>query len=69
MQPVFRHFFFEKFRSPSKWYERRQAYTKSVALTSIVGYALGIGDRHIRNILISQETAEVVHIDFGENPL
>ncbi len=26
---------------------------------------MGLGDRHSQNILIDQETAEVVHIDLG----
>ncbi|CAG0918835.1 unnamed protein product [Notodromas monacha] len=65
IQPVFRYFFFENFRNPGKWFERRQAYTKSVAVSSIVGYILGLGDRHVNNILIDKRTAEVVHIDFG----
>uniref|UniRef100_A0A0E0JD53 Serine/threonine-protein kinase ATM n=1 Tax=Oryza punctata TaxID=4537 RepID=A0A0E0JD53_ORYPU len=30
-----------------------------------VGYIVGLGDRHSQNILIDQETAEVVHIDLG----
>lgn len=34
-------------------------------MSSIVGYVLGIGDRHSQNILVQQRTAEVVHIDFG----
>lgn len=34
-------------------------------MSSIVGYILGIGDRHAHNILVHQRTAEVVHIDFG----
>ena len=34
-------------------------------MSSIVGYVLGIGDRHAHNILVHQRTAEVVHIDFG----
>ncbi|XP_060585424.1 serine-protein kinase ATM-like [Ruditapes philippinarum] len=64
-QPVFRHFFFEKFTSPPVWFERRLAYTRSVATNSIVGYILGLGDRHIQNILIDCNTAELVHIDLG----
>ncbi|CAH1798625.1 unnamed protein product, partial [Owenia fusiformis] len=64
-QPVFRHFFFESFKEPSKWYERRLAYTHSVATNSIVGYILGLGDRHVQNILIDRHTAELVHIDLG----
>jgi serine-protein kinase ATM len=40
-------------------------YTRSVAVNSIVGHILGIGDRHGGNILIHKLTGEVVHIDFG----
>lgn len=36
-----------------------------MATTSIAGYILGLGDRHLSNILIDQLTAEVIHIDFG----
>jgi serine-protein kinase ATM len=31
----------------------------------MVGYILGIGDRHVQNILVDLNTAEVIHIDFG----
>jgi serine-protein kinase ATM len=31
----------------------------------MIGYILGLGDRHVQNILIDIKTAEVVHIDFG----
>lgn len=40
-------------------------YLSSVATTSMVGYILGIGDRHVQNILIDNYTAELIHIDFG----
>jgi hypothetical protein len=64
-QPAFRYFFMEKYSNPSLWVARRQAYTRSVAAASIVGYILGIGDRHSHNILIDEHSAEVIHIDFG----
>ena len=60
-----RHFFTEHFSDPSEWYERRLAYTRSVAASSIVGYILGLGDRHPYNILIDEQTAEMIHIDLG----
>ncbi|ETP45506.1 hypothetical protein F442_08117 [Phytophthora nicotianae P10297] len=63
--PVFHHFFLEKFPDAAVWYRRRLAYVQSAAVTSIVGYILGIGDRHSQNILIHEETGELVHIDFG----
>uniref|UniRef100_A0A8D2J9V7 non-specific serine/threonine protein kinase n=1 Tax=Varanus komodoensis TaxID=61221 RepID=A0A8D2J9V7_VARKO len=50
-QPVFRYFFMEKFLDPAVWFEKRLAYTRSVATSSIVGYILGLGDRHVQNIL------------------
>ena len=30
-----------------------------------VGYILGLGDRHVQNILVDCDTAELVHIDLG----
>ncbi|XP_030382015.1 serine/threonine-protein kinase ATM [Scaptodrosophila lebanonensis] len=65
IKPVFQYFFFEKFHVPGIWFEKRLAFTNSVATTSMVGYILGLGDRHLQNILLDQSTAEVVHIDFG----
>ncbi|XP_061781898.1 serine-protein kinase ATM [Nerophis lumbriciformis] len=64
-KPVFRYFCMERFLDPAVWMERRLAYTRSVATSSIVGYILGLGDRHIQNILIDEQTAELVHIDLG----
>lgn len=26
---------------------------------------MGLGDRHVNNILLDQETAEIIHIDLG----
>ena len=31
-----------------------------------VGYVVGLGDRHVQNILIDFITAELVHIDLGQ---
>ncbi|XP_026737951.1 serine-protein kinase ATM isoform X2 [Trichoplusia ni] len=64
-KPVFQYFFIEHYLDPVTWYERRLAYTKSVATSSMVGYILGLGDRHMYNILIDKKTAEVIHIDLG----
>eukprot|EP00624_Nannochloropsis_granulata_P002745 evm.model.NODE_23824_length_21681_cov_83.114159.1 len=63
--PAFRFFFLETFPDPALWYRKRLHYTRSVAVSSIVGYVLGIGDRHASNILVDQATAGLVHIDFG----
>ena len=64
-KPVMRHFFTEHRKDPQAWFEMRLHYSRSVAVTSIVGHILGLGDRHLSNILIDTITGEVVHIDLG----
>ncbi len=43
----------------------KEAYTTSVALTSMSGYIFGLGDRHAQNILLDLRSGEVIHIDLG----
>lgn len=64
-QPVFRYFFLEEWPDASDWFTHQLAYSHSTAVISIVGFILGLGDRHLSNILVDVHTAEVVHIDFG----
>ncbi|PWN51878.1 hypothetical protein IE53DRAFT_31757 [Violaceomyces palustris] len=64
-QPAFRHFFHEMHKSPQAWYAMRLNYTRSVSTTSISGHVLGLGDRHVSNILLDRSSGELVHIDFG----
>lgn len=45
--------------------EKRRAYGRSVAVASIAGYIIGLGDRHGSNVLLDAATAEVLHIDLG----
>ena len=65
LKPVFRYFFYENYNQPNLWQKKKQNYAKSVATSSIVGYIVGLGDRHVQNILIDTQTAEVIHIDLG----
>lgn len=64
-QPVFRYYFLESYPDPADWHARQLSYTRSCALMSIVGWMIGLGDRHLSNILIDSKTAELIHIDFG----
>ncbi|GET88168.1 phosphatidylinositol 3-kinase, putative [Leishmania tarentolae] len=50
-----------------QWLDRRTAFTVSLATMSMVGYVLGLGDRHLGNILISMSSGKIVHIDFGDS--
>ena len=48
------------------WLERRTNYTRSLAVMSMVGYILGLGDRHPSNIMLDRYSGKIVHIDFGD---
>lgn len=65
LPPVLHRFFLERFREPGAWFKARLAYTRSVAVNSMAGHIIGLGDRHASNILLDLTSAEVVHIDLG----
>jgi hypothetical protein len=48
-----------------EWWQKTKGYVRSTAVMSIIGYLLGLGDRHLDNILIDFSTGEVVHIDYN----
>ena len=55
-----------KSRSSEVWLSRRTNYTRSLATMSMVGYLLGLGDRHPSNITLDRLTGKCMHIDFGD---
>lgn len=55
-----------KSKSSECWLERRTNYTRSLAVMSMVGYILGLGDRHPSNLMLDRITGKVIHIDFGD---
>ncbi|ORZ13215.1 armadillo-type protein [Absidia repens] len=55
-----------KSRNSEAWLDRRTNYTRSLAVMSMVGYILGLGDRHPSNLMLHRLTGKVVHIDFGD---
>ncbi|XP_065530996.1 serine/threonine-protein kinase ATR isoform X2 [Lathamus discolor] len=63
--PLFHEWFLRTFPDPTSWYNSRSAYCRSVAVMSMVGYILGLGDRHGENILFDSLTGECVHVDFN----
>jgi len=64
IRPVLGSWFANHFPSPDLWYEARHNFVKSTAIWSIIGYIIGLGDRHGDNILVHQHTGEVTHVDF-----
>lgn len=58
--------FYLNSKGSEDWLERRTTYTRSLAVISMVGYILGLGDRHPNNFLISRNNGKIMHIDFGD---
>lgn len=48
------------------WCEKRSLYVRSLAVMSVIGYLIGIGDRHLSNLMINRSTGKICHIDFGD---
>ncbi|XP_054839454.1 serine/threonine-protein kinase ATR [Eublepharis macularius] len=63
--PIFHEWFLRTFPDPTSWYSSRSAYCRSTAVMSMVGYILGLGDRHGENILFDSLTGDCVHVDFN----
>ena len=40
--------------------------SRSLAVMSMVGYVLGLGDRHPSNLLLDRNSGKILHIDFGD---
>ena len=63
--PVLHYFFLERFFHPQQWFYSVTNFTSTLSISSIVGYIVGLGDRHLRNIMIDSTTGQLIHIDFG----
>lgn len=55
-----------KSQNSEVWLERRTNYTRSLATMSMVGYVLGLGDRHPSNLMLDRFSGKIMHIDFGD---
>lgn len=51
--------------SPEAFLYIRNGFIHSLAVISISGYVLGIGDRHMENFLVDKKSGELISIDFG----
>ena len=63
--PVFAEWFARNFPDPQTWWLARRAYVRTTAVMSMVGYLLGLGDRHAENIMFDSSSGDTVHVDLN----
>ncbi|CAO3569235.1 unnamed protein product [Mortierella alpina] len=51
--------------TPGEWWKKSVRFARSTAVMSMIGYVIGLGDRHLENILIDFKTGDLVHIDYN----
>ncbi|KAF9322855.1 Serine/threonine-protein kinase smg1, partial [Linnemannia elongata] len=51
--------------TPAEWWQKSVRFARSTAVMSMIGYVIGLGDRHLDNILIDFTTGDLVHIDYN----
>jgi phosphatidylinositol kinase/protein kinase (PI-3 family) len=59
-------FFWLKAQSAEAWLKQVNTFAISTGMTSIVGYVIGLGDRHPSNLLVDKASGQIIHIDFGD---
>ncbi|GJQ13147.1 hypothetical protein GpartN1_g4938.t1 [Galdieria partita] len=57
---------FLRSKNSEVWLAHRTMYTRSLATMSMVGFILGLGDRHPSNLLMEKGSGRIIHIDFGD---
>ena len=63
--PVFSRWFVNNFSDPQSWLMARMSYVYSTAVISMMGYIIGLGDRHLENINVDTKTGETFHVDMN----
>lgn len=51
--------------SATEWYKKSTSFARSLAVTSMIGYIIGLGDRHLDNMLVDFRSGEIIHIDYN----
>ncbi|ORZ38038.1 hypothetical protein BCR44DRAFT_1015824 [Catenaria anguillulae PL171] len=63
--PVLQEWFVDTFPTPDAWFNARLRFTRTCAVVSMIGFVIGLGDRHLENILMHVKTGDAVHVDFN----
>lgn len=59
-------FLLSQSKNSSHWIRRRLNFMASLASMNMVGYILGLGDRHLSNLMVEFSNCSLFHIDFGD---
>jgi len=62
--PTLQRWYRQSTVEPSEWFQKRLNFSRSQAIWCMLGYILGLGDRHGENILIDAVSGDLVHVDF-----
>ena len=62
---VFSNWFINNFPDPRSWFMARMSFVRSTAVMSMIGYIIGLGDRHLENINVDTTTGETFHVDMN----
>ncbi|TBU16923.1 protein kinase domain-containing protein [Ordospora colligata] len=63
--PRFYMWFYNNFSSPFNWLLARNNFTRTYAMMNIVGWFMGLGDRHAENIMFDSKTGDTIHVDLN----
>jgi serine/threonine-protein kinase ATR len=62
---VLHMWFIDRFRDLAEWFQARVTFTRSTAVWSMIGWVVGLGDRHPGNLLLGEDDGRWVHVDFA----
>ena len=63
--PVFNKWWTKHYPDPATWLSARLNFTRTYAVWCMVGHAVGLGDRHLENVLLDTSNGDAIQIDFG----
>lgn len=64
-RPVYNRYLKETYTDPFQFYRCRENYIRTYAIMNIVGWFMGLGDRHSENIHFDKTTGDTVHVDLN----
>lgn len=57
--------FYYSSSNAEEWINKTTSFARSLAVTSMIGYIIGLGDRHLDNMLVDFRSGEMIHIDYN----